>query len=458
MTDSTNSSGAGGGAILTESYVREIARLAYFWGWPLVNMHNRLAKFEQLPEPGLMGGVVPVAPPNQIAMLRNYITPEERMVACPNQDVVYGFGPLAPGREPAVVQVPDFGDRFWVYQLCDQRTDSFASLGTMYGTEPGLYLVVGAGWDGEAPDGFAGVLTCSTAVGACIPRLFLNDTDQDRAAVQELVNQIAVYPLSHYDGTAKVVDWADARIYPADESSDGETVWVLPEQFADQLGTILEEVPPLPGEEVLYDTFKTVLTGIDHDQDLRRTFTEAATAAGVELVDPLFQFHHYGRALPGNWTTIDNNAQFGTDYYTRTAAGRSNIFVNKPIETKYFYGDLDADGGRINGTGRYTVTFPADGLPPVRGFWSLTLYNEHHFFHPNDLDRYSLGTKNQSLVYGADGSLTLYAQQEPPPADLAANWLPAPDGDFSLYLRAYWPDDAITTGTWTPPPIIRTTS
>jgi hypothetical protein len=78
-------------------------------------------------------------------MLHDYITPEERLVACPNQDVVYGFGPLAPGREPVVIQVPDFGDRFWVYQVCDQPTDGIAELGAMYGTRPGFYLVVGRG-------------------------------------------------------------------------------------------------------------------------------------------------------------------------------------------------------------------------------------------------------------------------------------------------------------------------
>ena len=48
-------------------------------------------------------------------------------------------------------------------------------------------------------------------------------------------------------------------------------------------------------------------------------------------------------------------------------------------------------------------------LPPVRGFWSLTLYNEHHFFHPDELDRYSFGTKIKNLHRTHGGSLTLTA-------------------------------------------------
>jgi hypothetical protein len=74
-------------------------------------------------------------------------------------------------------------------------------------------------------------------------------------------------------------------------------------------------------------------------------------------------------------------------------------------------------------------------LPPVRGFWSLTLYDAEHFFHPNALKRYSLGTKNKRLKYNADGSLTLYAGDKSPGEDKESNWLPAPNGSFSLYIR-----------------------
>jgi hypothetical protein len=42
-----------------------------------------------------------------------------------------------------VLQVPDFGERFWVYSLYDARSDEFSTIGRQYGTEPGNYLVVG---------------------------------------------------------------------------------------------------------------------------------------------------------------------------------------------------------------------------------------------------------------------------------------------------------------------------
>ena len=71
------------------------------------------------PSPGLLGGIVPFAPVGYNAMLTNYIKPEQTFIACPNQDVVYGAGFSALDKEPTVFQVPDFGDRFWVYALYD---------------------------------------------------------------------------------------------------------------------------------------------------------------------------------------------------------------------------------------------------------------------------------------------------------------------------------------------------
>jgi hypothetical protein len=83
----------------------------------------------------------------------------------------------------------------------------------------------------------------------------------------------------------------------------------------------------------------------------------------------------------------------------------------------------------------------------------MTLYNGEHFFHPNSKKRYSLGTKNKDLKKNADGSLTLYVGAKSPGAGKESNWLPAPDGHFSLYIRAYWGQQAIVDGSWKPPAI-----
>jgi len=443
------------GTRVSAEYVRQIARFAYFWAWPMTNLHNRRTAFKDVPEPGLMGGIVPIAPSNQLAMLRDYIDPQERLVACPNQDVVYGFGILSLEGEPVVVQVPDFSGRFWVYQIGDQRTDGFANLGAMYSSKPGFYLLVGPTWKGARPKGIVKVFRSPTNLGYIIPRVFVSDDPVDKQAVQPKINQILAYPLSKYDGKMKTKDWAQIPKFPSVGQGEEETKWVVPEKFFDVLPDVLDELPPLRGEEAIYANLRAVLDAAAKNPKLKEALKQTAVDADDELVTPLFQFRNYGVPLPYNWTTVSNGAAFGVDYFTRTAVAKSNIFVNKDGETKYFYQDLDSSGERLTGYERYTVTFARGQLPPVKGFWSLTLYNEHHFFAPNELKRYSLGTKNKDLKYNADGSLTLYVQADPPAEDKQSNWLPAPESDFSLYLRAYWPQAPIMSGTWTPPAVIR---
>jgi hypothetical protein len=443
---------------MTGDYVRAVGQLAYLWGWPLVNMHNRLSIMEKVPAPGLLGGMVPVGPPGSVAMLHDYVTPEEKVVACPNQDVVYGFGIIDAERGPSVVQVPDFGDRFWVYQGVDQRTDSFVRMGAMYQTKPGLYLLAPESWDGAVPDGIAGVFRFGTRIAVCIPRVFMDDTSDDRAAIQPLINQVMAYPLSEYTGAMRSTGWAAAPSFPAGSSTSGEreTQWVDPGRFFDQLPEVMAEVPARPGEEALYEWLDSLLHEAAADDQVAQQLRAAAAEADAGLVAGLFQFRNIGLPLAGHWGTQRNGARFGTDYLSRTAMGKANIFVNPPEETTYFYQDLDEHGERLDGAGSYAVTFPPHHLPPVRGFWSLTLYNEHHFFHPNELNRYSLGTKNKNLHHAADGSLTLTASATPPDDDeLRSNWLPAPAGPFSLYLRAYWPEPQILDGSWIPPAVRR---
>jgi len=436
---------------ITEEYAKLVARDVYFWVWPMVNMYNRRLAFKDVKD-FVMAGPVPTAPLNRFAMLTDYVNPDQRLVACPNQDVVYGAGSLPLDISPVVVQVPDFGNRFWVYQMVDLRTDGFVQLGKMYGTTAGFYLLVGPDWHGEVPKGITKVFRSTTNTGFAAPRIFMDDTPEDKQAIQGVLQQVMMYPLSEYDGRMKTTDWSKIPRVEGAATGEGETKWVFPEKFFDELPAVLTDAPPLPGEEARYAQVRAVLEAIKSNPAVKSAMIKAAEETEEQLITPLLQFRNWGEQLPYYWSTISNGADFGTDYFARTAVARSNILVNAPNETKYYYQDLDMSGARLNGANRYTVTFAKDQTPPVNGFWSLTLYNEHHFFAPNELMRYSLGTKNKTLKYNPDGSLTIYVQADPPPEAERANWLPAPkDADFSLFMRAYWPKTAVIDGSWTPP-------
>ena len=139
--------------------------------------------------------------------------------------------------------------------------------------------------------------------------------------------------------------------------------------------------------------------------------------------------------------SVGSRVAFGPPISVRTQPGLTTTHVMP----------RGAKGTPLDGKNVYKITFKAGALPPVNGFWSLTLYNEHHFFNPNPLNRYSLGTKNKNMKLNEDGSLTLYASVQSPGADQESNWLPAPEGPFSLYVRAYWGKEPILDGSWVPP-------
>jgi hypothetical protein len=438
---------------ITEEYAKLVARDAYFWAWPLVNIYNRRLVMAQVKE-AVKAGPLVFAPLNRNAMFTDYVDPAERAVACPNQDVVYGLASIALDLSPVVVQVPDFGDRFWVYQIVDLRSDSFVQLGKMYGTTPGFYLLVGPNWQGEVPKGITKVFRSPTNTGFSAPRVFQDDTPEDKKEIQSVLPYVLFYPLGEYDGKMKSKDWANLLEVSAQSAGEEESKWVFADKFVDQLPAVLADAPPLPGEEARYAQVLAVVAAAEADPKLKAAMAQAAAEADEQLVKPLFQFRNYGQQLPHNWSTISNEAAFGTDYFTRTAVAKSNIFVNAPNETKYFYQDLDRSGARLNSANRYTVTFAKDQTPPVNGFWSLSIYNEHHFFVANKINRFSVGTKNKDLKFAKDGSLTIYVQADEPSDPVQrANWLPAPKGDFSVYVRAYWPKVAVTDGSWTPPPV-----
>ncbi|MDH7785676.1 hypothetical protein QBD01_001694 [Ochrobactrum sp. 19YEA23] len=218
------------GTRITDAYARLVARDAYFWAWPLVNMANRRASYSEIPE-RMYVGAAPMAPPNELTMLTDYFPPDVRLVACPNQDVVYGGGLIALDKSPVVIQVPDFGDRFWVYQVVNSRTDGFAPLGKMYGTTPGFYLLVGPGWHGEVPKGITKVFRASTNTGNVIPRVFLDDTQDDRSEIRAVLKGIMMYPLNQFDGTMKSTDWKTLTKGKGAEGADAETPWVVPSKF-----------------------------------------------------------------------------------------------------------------------------------------------------------------------------------------------------------------------------------
>jgi hypothetical protein len=183
--------------------------------------------------------------------------------------------------------------------------------------------MVGPSWKGETSAGITAVVRSPTSLAFAIPRIFMDDTLEDHAAIQSVINQVVFYPLSEFDGKMKTKDWSKLPHFPAPEIK-GETKWVNPETFFDELPAVMKSVPPLPGEEALYKWIGSVLDAGARDPAIKQTLTETAVAAERELIPPFFQWRYNGCPAGNGWNSpINNNPKWGTDYLNRTATAKS---------------------------------------------------------------------------------------------------------------------------------------
>jgi hypothetical protein len=200
--------------------------------------------------------------------------------------------------------------------------------------------------------------------------------------------------------------------------------------------------------------------GIVPVQDFDITQLDSSTLAVFQKVPLLAQrqivsgLRQTGTEANG-WHIMLKTGVYGTDYLDRAVVTMFGLGANLPEDAVYPASMMDISGKPYDGSNRYLLHFDKGGLPPVRGFWSLTMYNQKFFFVENPLNRYTLSQRNK-LKYNPDGSVDLYLQASNPGSDKESNWLPAPQGPFVLMLRLYWPNETsptILNGTWKPPAV-----
>lgn len=127
--------------------------------------------------------------------------------------------------------------------------------------------------------------------------------------------------------------------------------------------------------------------------------------------------------------------------------------VNTAEEAMYWWTHADGDGHTLNGKNEYVIHFPSGGLPPNEAFWSITMGDEKNQYVANPLNRFSVSDRT-GLVPNLDGSVDIHIQKEAP-AGKESNWLPAPSGNFILWLRVYIPGEDILKGQYTVPPVLK---
>lgn len=397
-----------------------------------------------------------------------------RRVVRPNVDTLYStvWFDLAGG--PVVLELPDSQGRYYLMPIHDAWTNVTTSIGSRTtGNGAQGYLVTGPDWAGKVPDGLT-VIKSPTNTAWAIGR---SDTaaanadgsaSDDMKATYEFQSAMSVTPLSRWLAgerdrqesielarandrqTAKIVADMDAEAFytafyaflqgnpaPADDAPFWDSV-MKPFGFVD------------PNAEGASGNWSySSLSAID------RWLLEAAykrIPAVMEMIGKARKYDEMGwRNMPGAGVPL---GRYGTNYGLRAYVAHIGLGANEAVDAVYPGSDRDFNGVPLNGDNRYKLHFTADEMPPVKGFWSLTLYDADAYLFDSHIKRYAVGGRD-ALRYNADGSLDLFVQAKPPQnPDDYANWLPSPQGEpFALTMRLYWPKDQVLDGSWRMPSI-----
>ena len=215
-----------------------------------------------------------------------------------------------------------------------------------------------------------------------------------------------------------------------------------------------------PEEKELRDRFAKIGIGPDGDFDLATLSDEQRNAIEGGMADAWAELHTFqteqmqtGKVTSGQ--LFGSAEQLGGNYLYRFAGAVMGILGLPGAEAMYIPLTNDSAGAKLNGANTYTLTFPAGQLPPVKAFWSVTMYKlPEILLVENPINRYLINSPMlPDLVRNPDGGITLYLQHTSPGPEKESNWLPTPAGDFEMILRTYWPEQAISDGSWTPPKV-----
>jgi hypothetical protein len=435
---------------ITPAEVRSIAKEAYVYGFPLVDNYRVMYAYSiDKDDPEYK------APFNVIANMPRVYTPEDQAVQTPNSDMPYSMLTVDLRAEPVVLTLPKVEQgRYYSVQLIDLYTFNFAYLGSRTtGSDGGSFLVAGPGWKGATPPGIAKVLRSETELAMVAYRTqMFKPTDLEN--VREVQAGYKVQPLSSFLG--------EPAPPPAPQIEFIEPLTAEQERtsldFFDELAFVLQFCPTHSSEAALRERFAKI--GIEPGRPFGTAFLSAkmksALAAGMaegqQAIDARRNESKSSADLLGTRDYLQN------DFLNRATGTQVGIYANSKEEAFYIPMQMDAGGQPLEGSEhRYTLTFAPNSLPPVKAFWSLTMYSlPQQLLVANPIDRYLINSPMlPDMVRDEDGGITICIQKDPPGGEKDANWLPSPAGRFVMVLRLYWPEQAVLDGAWQAPPVER---
>ncbi|WP_027548495.1 DUF1254 domain-containing protein [Bradyrhizobium sp. WSM2254] len=429
-----------------------LATDAYVFGYPLVTMEmtrriiTNVASVE-----GTHG------PMGQIIRLREYPNASFRDVTAPNADTLYTTSFFDVGKEPWVLSIPDMKDRYALFPMLDGWTTVFQVPGKRTtGTAAQTYAITGPKWKGTLPPGVKEYKSPTNMVWL-LGRIYCTGTPEDYSAVHKLQDECKLVPLSFYGKPytppAGAVDPSIDMKTAVREQVNRMTA----KEYFTLLAKLMKDNPPAQADAPELAKFAKIGLVAGQDFDANKfdpAFEKRVPQVAFDRIMLQFKIGKPVKHING-FGYDDVTGIYGTDYLNRAFVTAIGLGANRIQDAVYPTSQKDAEGKDYEGKNKYVMHFPKGQLPPIDGFWSLTMYNADYFFVENPLNRYSLSAR-QNLNANPDGSVDLYIQNASPGPDKESNWLPAPSGKFILMLRMYWPKEkspSILNGTWKVPPV-----
>jgi len=427
---------------------------AYTYGYPLVTMEITRRVLTNVAEPEAMK-----APMGHIIKLREYPDATFKDVTAPNADTLYTTAFFDVGKEPYVLSLPAMEDRYALFPMLDGWTTVFQVPGRRTtGSEAQTYVITGPGWEGTIPDGLTEYKSPTSMVWL-LGRIYCSGTPEDYKAVHALQDQVKLVPLSafgkDYNPPAATVDPSiDMKTAVREQVNRMDAV-----EYFTLLAELLKTNPPTEADGPMVAKLAEIgiVPGKEFDQSkFDPVFAKRVPTAAFHHIMLHYKFSNGDISNINGWGFSTKTGIYGTNYVQRALITAIGLGANRPQDA--IYPTSTKSGGALlsrdyNGSEKYVVNFPKGQLPPVNGFWSVTMYDAGYFFVENPLNRYSI-SQRQDLKPNPDGSTTVYIQHESPGADKESNWLPAPKDKFILMMRLYWPKEgnpSILDGSWVLP-------
>jgi len=401
-------------------------------------------------------------PIGQFINVKRYPPADYRGVSAPNADTLYSAAWIDLA-EPQVFTHPDMGKRYFLFPMYDLWMTIVQSPGARTtGGKAGQFLLTGPGWKGEVPKGMTHYEFGSRYM-LILGRTYANGTDADYKAVNALQAQYKITPLSAwgkpYTPKAPPVD-AKPGISLTDKPQEVILAMGTQGYFSWLADRMCKDAPAYAADAPMLA--KLAKIGVEPCKPFDLTKLDPAVQAALKDL-PQVALKKIGDNQDSlgvkvdNWHMTKGLGQYGTDYMKRAVVAAFGWPANLQEDAVYPYTVVDSKGEKLTGANKYTLTFAKGETPPVNGFWSFTMYmiDQGWWFVPNPLNKFTVSMRDNPK-FNADGSLTLYFQNESPGKDKEANWLPAPKGEFIPMMRMYWAKEkppSVLDGSWVPPRI-----